>query len=649
MENNKREKLDFESSEQNSVNNAVGNDDSVKKEESNVNPLEKTIEKPIVEKTAEKKAVTKQIVTEKEEAKKVLTPSPDENKKDQMDEIDKILNEVRRDLKEVSTEKPSEPEEEFVDILSSVVNQDNIQTNKAVSDKKSVKPATTQTKPENSGSASKKSNAKSNDEKIKLKEANPTTRKGKMGTYTMAGILGVIVLLMVSFVGIWHFDAAVIPVSASTEIPGGTIPPVSEDPVFVKGIQVAGVDIGGKTLEEAQALLYLKGSELISPVKITVQSYDETKLEYEADDFEYTYDITATLNKAYEFSQKLLKDGNTDIVANADKNDSFIIVDEEKSTVNYKLNSKVTENSVQKVVKRIAKEIDIACVQPHASKFDPSKKGDKMFAFKEGTDGLAVDQDKLRLDILEVFESGETNSTVTATTAESKPTLKMEDVKKATKLISKFSTVSTNTWSAEENMKLALKKINGTIINPGETFSFNKLTGDSNKPSEGWLAATVIENGEYTSGYGGGICQAATTIYNAGIRANMEIVERQPHLFASLYVYGGLDATINYIENAEWDNEWSIDLKMKNNTDYQMFIKTYMDGSTLYCEIYGWDDPSYDEIKTESWCTWQGSDSYGFEAERVFYKNKKEVKRESLPDSSYEYSGYGVRAADPGT
>lgn len=120
----------------------------------------------------------------------------------------------------------------------------------------------------------------------------------------------------------------------------------------------------------------------------------------------------------------------------------------------------------------------------------------------------------------------------------------------------------------------------------------------------------------------------------------MGITERYPHLWCSPYVYGGLDATIDY---------GNLDLKLQNNTQFQMFFKTYMDGTTLYCEIYGWQDPDFDEVRTESHNTWTGDEEYGFAAQRVYYKGGKEVGRDDLPDSTYSLSnGHYVVAGDPG-
>lgn len=74
-----------------------------------------------------------------------------------------------------------------------------------------------------------------------------------------------------------------------------------------------------------------------------------------------------------------------------------------------------------------------------------------------------------------------------------------------------------------------------------------------------------------------------------------------------------------------------------------------MDGTQLNIEIYGWQSPDFDEVRTETELDWYTSESYGYNAYRVFYKNGKEVKREDLPYSVYSLSnGGGIRGADPG-
>lgn len=475
-------------------------------------------------------------------------------------------------------------------------------------------------------------------------KATPAVKpEKKKSNHTFAKIFcGFLVSLLLSgstFYYMYKYVPEILPVSASVDIPGGTVKPPEEEVVFLKGIQVAGFDIGGKTLEEAKSLLALRGTAILPPISLSV-NYNGVTLDYDNDDFDFTYNLNDAIERAYKYNQEVLDSNSNDIMSKS-PTDENAKVDKDKSTVNFEVDYKITEASVKKVVKRVAKEVDDPCVEPHVSKFDTSKsKNSQRYTYTEGSDGTVIDQDELITNAMEAFNNGETEVSLTATGIVDKPKLKMADVKKATKLIGKFSTYTTNTYNANLNMAQSLKAINGTILEPGDTLSFNECTGDSNQTSNGYYPAGVISNGAMTTGVGGGICQTATTLYNAGIMANMEIVEREPHLWCSYYVYGGLDATI------DWGN---IDLKMKNNTDYQMFFKCWMDGTQLNIEIYGWQSPDFDEVRTETELDWYTSESYGYNSYRVFYKNGKEVEREELPYSVYSLSnGGGIRGADPG-
>lgn len=474
---------------------------------------------------------------------------------------------------------------------------------------------------------------------LKAAEKAPEPKKHLRGKYVVMGVLGLVILLTASFFCTLFFNPEVIPSIAPVTEVKGAVPEVKET-VFAKGVQVGGIDVSGKTLKQATALIIVKEKDAAPEFSLDIVNGDMT-LTYTQDDFNYTYNTKEVIAQAYQYSkdvQKALSDGSIDRLSSPQGDN--VVVDDKNGTINFTIACEITDDSVEKVIKRAAKKMDIPAVEPHVSKFNPSASYANMFAFAEGEDGVSIDRKKLYDDITALFEDGVKSGSVTVQTEVAKPKHTMDEVKKATKLIGKFSTVSTNTYNANHNMATALKAINGKIVEPGKNFSFNECTGDSNLPSNGYLPASVIENGSYQQGYGGGICQAATTIYNAGIQANMGITERYPHLWCSPYVYGGLDATIDY---------GNLDLKMQNNTQFQMFFKTYMDGTTLYCEIYGWQDPDFDEVRTESHNTWTGNEEYGFAAQRVYYKNGKEVGREDLPDSTYSLSkGHYVVAGDPG-
>ncbi len=180
-----------------------------------------------------------------------------------------------------------------------------------------------------------------------------------------------------------------------------------------------------------------------------------------------------------------------------------------------------------------------------------------------------------------------------------------------------FSTISTNNANGTYNMSRALNSFNQVIINPGQTISFFGIAGPCGK-EEGYLPAGVVGG----VGYGGGICQASTTLYGAALRSGLTIVERRNHSVPSTYVPIGQDAMVSY---------GSSDLKIRNDFDFPVKLVTYTRGKTLYAEVWGTQPSWYDYIKIESWRTGRRSAV----AYRKYIKNGQVVRTEQLPSSYY--------------
>ena len=180
-----------------------------------------------------------------------------------------------------------------------------------------------------------------------------------------------------------------------------------------------------------------------------------------------------------------------------------------------------------------------------------------------------------------------------------------------------FSTVSTNNENGTYNMSKALKSFNQVVIQPGQTLSFFGVAGPCGK-AQGYKQAGVVGG----VGYGGGICQASTTLYGAAVRAGLTIVQRRNHSVPSTYVPIGQDAMVDY---------GSSDLKFRNDYDYPVKLVTYVSGKTLYAEVWGIQPDWYDYVNVRSWST--GSKSAV--AYRDYVKNGKTVKTEQLPSSYY--------------
>ena len=115
------------------------------------------------------------------------------------------------------------------------------------------------------------------------------------------------------------------------------------------------------------------------------------------------------------------------------------------------------------------------------------------------------------------------------------------------------------------NLELAASKINGTIISPGEEFSYNKTVG-ARTISAGYKEAKIYSNGQVVDGIGGGICQISSTLYNSVIFANLDVTERYNHQFLTSYVSQGRDATVVYgVKDFKFKNNRSLPIKIEMN------------------------------------------------------------------------------------
>lgn len=153
-------------------------------------------------------------------------------------------------------------------------------------------------------------------------------------------------------------------------------------------------------------------------------------------------------------------------------------------------------------------------------------------------------------------------------------------------LLSQFSTSFTSSgYNRSNNIILSSAKLNDLVLMPGEEFSYNQAVGQRTKAA-GFRKAGAYSNGKVVQEVGGGICQVSSTLYNAVLYANLEIVERTNHYFNPGYVKAGLDATVS------WGGP---DFRFKNNRNYPIRIVTDTSGKKLKVYIYG--------LKTDDDCT----------------------------------------------
>lgn len=194
-------------------------------------------------------------------------------------------------------------------------------------------------------------------------------------------------------------------------------------------------------------------------------------------------------------------------------------------------------------------------------------------------------------------------------------------------LLSEFSTkYAASNKNRTTNLILAAKKINGTVLMPGETFSYNKVVG-ARTIQAGYKEAPIYVSGRVEDGIGGGICQITTTLYNAVVYANLDIVERSNHQFVPSYAGPSRDATVVY---------GAIDFKFKNNRDYPIKITCSVSGGIANFKIWGLKSDNDYEVQISSRTTGKTSTAIYSEAYKILKKNGNVVSTTLLSKDTYK-------------
>ena len=194
-------------------------------------------------------------------------------------------------------------------------------------------------------------------------------------------------------------------------------------------------------------------------------------------------------------------------------------------------------------------------------------------------------------------------------------------------MLSEFSTkYATSNKNRTTNLILAAKKINGTVLMPGETFSYNKVVG-ARTISAGYKEAPIYVNGKVEDGLGGGICQITTTLYNAVLYANLEILERSNHQFVPSYANASRDATVVY---------GAIDFKFKNNREYPIKITCSVANGIANFKIFGLKSDNDYEVQLSSRITGTTSTAIYSEAYKTLKKNGTVISTERISKDTYK-------------
>lgn len=354
-------------------------------------------------------------------------------------------------------------------------------------------------------------------------------------------------------------------------IAGGELEQIMDNGTFYDGVSVAGVDLSGKTADEARGEVQKAEDAFLKDISLEYK-VDQDSYKLDAQQLGAKIDVDEALKQAMLYGRQgtfaeraaAINEAKTkgieiDVPVAYDKetiltslkaNDDKINVPAQDAAVDFKKSSDegtmMTGSTIALVDEVVGKEVD------------DTELADKIYA--------QLEQDDFNL------VSAETKVTQPKYTK-----AQLEDQ------YTMLGTYKTKYGSSAEGRRYNIWKmsdiINGVKIMPGETWSINDEAGPRSY-DRGWKGAPGISDGEYQTEAGGGICQVSSTLYNAVIRAEVNIVDRKHHSWPLDYVPGGLDATIS---------TGAPDFKISNNYDIPIYIVATCDGQarTIEVSIYG--------------------------------------------------------------
>ncbi|MFP5346523.1 MAG: VanW family protein [Actinomycetes bacterium] len=196
--------------------------------------------------------------------------------------------------------------------------------------------------------------------------------------------------------------------------------------------------------------------------------------------------------------------------------------------------------------------------------------------------GVTIDAAALGEKALAALPTPERTVTLDAAVAEPELTTAEAQGLGVKQVVSEFATNLTADAGRTENIQIASRTVNGTLLLPGQTFSLNGVLG-RRTAAKGYNEAPVIMNGRLTTDYGGGVSQVATTLFNGMFFAGLEDVDHKPHSFYISRYPEGREATVNYP---------TVDLKFKNDSPHGVLIEMWTGGGQVHTRFWGtkvWD------------------------------------------------------------
>lgn len=281
--------------------------------------------------------------------------------------------------------------------------------------------------------------------------------------------------------------------------------------------------------------------------------------------------------KKYQWGMKVQYQDDTYEVANLMESKVDALLEEiyaGKPKESYTLDTSGLEEAVQAEVDQMKARWNKAARNGSISSYDAASGN---FVFTGEAVGVAIDGEKLAADMLAALSSKDFDAVLTVSASEVQPEISMSSAKEKYKVIGTLTTNTTANSKRNTNVRLACEALNGTIVGPGQEFSFNETIGQRTA-EKGYQSAAAYNNGEVVQEIGGGVCQVSTTLYGALVRAGLKISFRRSHTFEPSYVTPGQDAAISW---------GSPDFKFINTSSAAIGIRASYSNQTATVSIYG--------------------------------------------------------------
>lgn len=414
---------------------------------------------------------------------------------------------------------------------------------------------------------------------------------------------------------------------------------------FCKGVKIKNIDISGLTVEEARTKVSMAVDAQLSP-EIDLKYGEDYEITLSPEQIEYKYDLEKALKQAYDIGRnENIFENNYEIlfIAFFDKNieldykyneellnnfiddinskipgvvvepsyyieDKNLIISKGKDGIEVnkdELKKMILEGILKRAIADVtnadynqtfempvnrvkASAIDIDKIYSEVHK-EPQNAYFETEPYKIYTDVDGIDF-KISIEEVKNIISSEDKEEYTIPLVIKKAEITINELGKEAfpYEISSFSTkYDASNRNRSTNLEIAARKINGKVLMPGETFSFNTVVG-KRTIEEGYKDAKIYADGGVVDGLAGGICQISSTLYNAVLLANLEIVERRNHSYPTSYVSVGRDATVVY---------GTTDFQFRNSRTYPIKIEASVKNGIAEFKVYGMQEEKEYEIK----------------------------------------------------